>query len=108
MTNGYFIQCINCHNPILITPPKPEYELISIQPCPKCNGIGQNLICNCCYQEINYTGTKDTLMVVMIRWVSGGNGITIYTICICANQPVATSLVPYLEGDTILLLILLL
>jgi hypothetical protein len=53
-TNGYIIQCINCHNSIKIYPPGPQYEIILTQPCPMCNGLEQSFDCK-------YCGCKNTI-----------------------------------------------
>ena len=55
-TKGYNIECINCHNSIKVSPPRPEYEVILTQPCPMCDGLDVVIVTT----NIQYIGTKDT------------------------------------------------
>jgi hypothetical protein len=50
-TKGYNIECINCHNSIKVSPPRPEYEIILTQPCPMCDGLEQSIDCCYCYHK---------------------------------------------------------
>lgn len=45
-TKGYIIECVNCHSPIMVNPPRPDYEIILTEPCPMCNGSEQSFDCS--------------------------------------------------------------
>ena len=66
-TKGYNIECINCHNSIKVSPPRPEYEIILTQPCPMCDGLEQSLTVVIVTTNIHYIGTKDTSLVRRIN-----------------------------------------
>jgi hypothetical protein len=48
---GYLVHCANCSAAVIVYPPRPEYEIILVEPCPMCIGLEQNLKCDYCFQK---------------------------------------------------------
>lgn len=49
---GYLVHCANCCAAIIAYPPRPEYEIILVEPCPMCNGgLEQSFSCDYCFQK---------------------------------------------------------
>jgi hypothetical protein len=49
---GYLVHCAYCCAAIIVYTPRPEYEMILIEPCPMCNGgLEQSFSCDYCSQK---------------------------------------------------------
>jgi hypothetical protein len=48
---GYLVHCANCYAAIIAYPPKPDYEIILVEPCPMCNGLERSFNCDFCLQK---------------------------------------------------------
>jgi hypothetical protein len=48
---GYLVHCTNCYAAIIAYPPKPDCEIILVEPCPICNGLERSFSCDYCLQK---------------------------------------------------------
>jgi hypothetical protein len=49
---GYLVHCDNCCAEIIAFPPRSEYQIIPVEPCPMCNGgLEQSFSCDYCFQK---------------------------------------------------------
>jgi hypothetical protein len=48
---GHLVHCTNCYAAVIVYPPKTQYEIILVEPCPMCNGLEQTFSCDYCFEK---------------------------------------------------------